>query len=100
MLSSKLQRQYAAMNFINLLDQGMTIINIDESIIEETDCRKRGWSIVGQDAFTEKSQRQGKVSIIGGVSNKGNFYYTINLGTNNSETIWYFLLKLCNHLTQ
>ena len=46
-LSSKLQRQYAAMNYINLLDKDMTIINIDESIIEETDCRKRGWSLAG-----------------------------------------------------
>lgn len=44
------------------------------------------------------SQRLNKVSIIGSVSNKGDFYYTINLGTNNSERFWYYLLKLCNRL--
>jgi hypothetical protein len=80
------------------LDCGKTIINIDESIIEETDCRRRGWSTIGKEAFTEQSQRLGKINIIGGVSNKGDFYYTINIGTNNSEKVWFFILKLCSHL--
>lgn len=99
-LSSKLQRQYAAKQLITNLYSGMTVINIDESIISETDYRNKGWSPIGKSAYTEQSQRLGKVSIIGGVSSKGDFYYTINLGTNNSETIWYFLLKLCNHLNR
>ena len=96
--SSKLQRQYAAQQLINFLYSGKTVINIDESIIDETDFRKKGWSPIGTDAYTYNSQRLDKVSIIGGVSNRGDFYYTINLGINNSERFWYFLLKLCNHL--
>lgn len=76
------------------------MINIDESIIDETDFRNKGWSLIGVDAFTMNSQRLNKVSIIGGISNTGHFYYTINLGTNNAERFWYFLLKLCNHLNR
>ena len=44
---SKLQRQYAAYQFINQLHSGKTIINIDESLIDETDFRNRGWSKIG-----------------------------------------------------
>ena len=40
------------------------------------------------------------MSIIGGVSNKGDFYYTLNLGINNSEKLWYFLLKLSRCLNR
>lgn len=95
---SKLQRQYAAGQFIINLDAGKTIINIDESIIDQTDFRRKGWAAIGKDVYTANSQRLEKVSIIGGASSKGDFYYTINVGMNNSERFWYFLLKLCIHL--
>lgn len=74
------------------------MINVDESILDETDFRRKGWSKVGMEAKTIHSQRLEKVSIIGGVSNRGDLYYSINLGNNNKERFWYFLLKLCTHL--
>lgn len=96
--SSKLQRQHAAYHYLSLMAQGVNIINIDESILSQTDFRKKGWSIIGQPAYTQSSQRLSRVSIIGAVSSKGHFYYTVNLGANNSEKIWLFMLKLITHL--
>ena len=78
----------------------MVIINVDESILDETDFRRKGWSKIGAEAKTIHSQRLEKVSIIGGVSNRGELYYSINLGNNNKERFWYFLVKLCARLNQ
>jgi hypothetical protein len=80
------------------LKQNKHIINIDESIVSETDHRNKSWSVANKPAFTDNSQRLGRVSIIAGVSSRGNLYYTINLGNNNSEKVWLFILKLCKHL--
>ena len=42
-LQAKLQRQLAASYFIEYMVQGKTIINIDESVLNKTDERERGW---------------------------------------------------------
>lgn len=46
-MQSKLQRQYAAAHYINLMKSSTRIINVDESIITLTENRKRGWLIKG-----------------------------------------------------
>lgn len=38
------------------------------------------------------------INIIAGISNKGNFFYSINRGKVNSNVLKWFLLKLSNHL--
>lgn len=40
------------------------------------------------------SLRLTNTNIIAGISNKGDYYYTINFGQTNSLTIYNFLLKL------
>ena len=42
-ISSKAQRQYAASEFIKLMESNVRIINIDESIITLSQIKKRGW---------------------------------------------------------
>ncbi|KEJ82697.1 hypothetical protein OXYTRIMIC_744 [Oxytricha trifallax] len=42
--SSKLQRQYAAQQFVLFLNEGKRIINIDESVLHQTDERRKGWT--------------------------------------------------------
>jgi hypothetical protein len=99
-LPSKLEREYAPARLINTLYQDKIVINVDESILDETDFRHKDWSKVVVESKTSLSQRLEKVSIIGGVSNRGDLYYSINLGNNNKERFWYFLLKLCFCLNQ
>lgn len=41
---NKLKRQYAAAQYIQHLYEGKRIINIDESNLDETDHRRRGWN--------------------------------------------------------
>jgi len=43
-MSSKLQRQFAAKEFVQFLSDGKRIINIDESVLNVTDQRRRGWT--------------------------------------------------------
>jgi hypothetical protein len=38
-----LQRQVAGEHYINLLDSGKIILNIDETVIRITDARQHGW---------------------------------------------------------
>ena len=42
-LCNKLQKQLAAYQYIMDLSSGKEIINIDESIIDNTDNRRHGW---------------------------------------------------------
>ena len=42
-LMNRLKRQFAAANYIDLIYNGFRIINVDESSIQTTDSRKKGW---------------------------------------------------------
>ena len=97
-LPAKLQRQYAGAQYISLLAEGKTIINIDESTLDSTDTRKRGWCSKGRHNMMTHMQRLASINIIAGVSSNGDFLYTINQGRNNSQTVILFLSKLCQHL--
>jgi hypothetical protein len=44
-MPAKLQRQVAAAWYIRLLESNVEIINIDESVINTTDKRTRGWFV-------------------------------------------------------
>jgi hypothetical protein len=39
-----LMRQLAASEYINAVESGKLIVNIDESVIRETDHRRKGWA--------------------------------------------------------
>ena len=84
--------------FVKFMCQGLTIINVDESVIKYTDHRKRGWVKKGVMNQTTTASRLEGVNIIAALSNKGQFYYTVNVGKTNSVTFGYFLAKLCDHL--
>lgn len=96
---SKMQRQIAAYHYIKLLYEGKTIINVDESIINQTDQRSKGWVPKGQPKWIDHSQRLNKVNITAATDSKEGFYFTINKGSNNSLTFISVLLKLCSHLS-
>jgi len=73
---------------------GKRIINIDESVINSTDYRKRGWYFPGLRNQPTRTERLNGVNIIAGISNTGDFYYTVNSGKTNSETFFLFIMKI------
>ena len=80
------------------MTQGKIIINIDESVLNKTDERQRGWCKPGQSNMVTNMQRLRSLSIIAAVSSDGKFMFTINSGKNNSATFMLFLIKLSNYL--
>mmetsp|Transcript_47725 Transcript_47725/g.34985 ORF Transcript_47725/g.34985 Transcript_47725/m.34985 type:complete len:117 (-) Transcript_47725:839-1189(-) len=91
---AQLQRQFAASRYIETLESGKRIINIDESLINRTQYKKVGWNLKGNDLVCPQAQRLSEVSIVAAVSSQGELYYSINRGANNSLTIKYFLASL------
>ena len=74
------------------------IINIDESVINKTDERQRGWCEPGRANMVTTMQRLRSLSIIAAVSSDGRFMFTVNSGKNNGSTFLLFLVKLSNYL--
>jgi hypothetical protein len=70
------------------------VINIDESIICQTDHRKYSWMIPGANTLQLKSDRMSQVSLIMGVASDGRLFFTANKGSNKGSTIFLFLKKL------
>ena len=82
------------------MDRGYTIINIDESTLSSTDPRTHGWQVIGKhNQYIEKTELIW-TNIIAAISNKGEFFYTINRGKVNANTFKWFMLKLVRHLNR
>ena len=94
-----MQRQYAASQYIKYLYNGWEILNLDESIINFTDQRKMGWISLGEKNYIKQKPRLSQISLIAAISSKGRFFYSVNSGINNSQTIYHFILKLVTILT-
>ena len=95
---SRLKRQFSAAQFLENITSGATIINIDESSLYQTDTRSKTWAPIGKKAYLTKSRRLTSVSLIAAINNKGEFYFTINQGRNNSYTLLLFFVRLIRHL--
>ena len=67
----KQKRQYAAYMFAKTLAEGKTIINIDESTLDQTFYIRKGWGRKGKKLFTQKGTRLNKYNIIAAVSSRG-----------------------------
>ena len=71
---------------------------MDESVFNCTDARARGWWFPGVTNQQTRNARLNKVNMIAAVTSAGGFYYTVNYGRTNSNTFFYFLMKVMNHL--
>ena len=54
------------------------IINVDESVLRLTDHRKRGWLLTGKHNLVTNARRLNRINIIAGISNRGEFYFSVN----------------------
>ena len=76
---------------------GFTIINIDESSLFSTDNRKKSWGYSNKPLVLSKARRLTSANIIAATTNKGEFYFCLNQGKNNSLTLLHFLVRLVRH---
>jgi hypothetical protein len=70
------------------------IINVDESVINCTDFRKRGWVKSREKKIFDNEERLYGCNIIAGISSAGHLFFTLNQGRNNSVTLKLFFIKL------
>lgn len=99
-LLNKLKRQFAAAQYIEMMFQKKTIINIDESVFSETDSRHRGWWYPYMKNQNTRTSRLASINLICAISNKGQLFFTINSGRTNSDTFFFFIMKLIEQLQQ
>ena len=66
-----LQRQYAASKYIEILDSGKIIINIDESNFRCTDSRRMSWIFSRTYNLPSFNQRLNKINIIAALFSDG-----------------------------
>jgi hypothetical protein len=92
--SSKLRRQISSIAFSAYLAQGITLINVDESVLDRTCYTRKALGKKGTNVMTSNSVRLRKVSLIGALLSDGRNYLTVNSGINNQQHFWLFILKM------
>ena len=80
------------------MSAGINIINIDESTLYSTDNRKFSWGSKNKRLFLSRARRLFSASSISATTSKGEFYFTLSQGKNNSYTLLLFVIKLVRHL--
>jgi transposase len=69
-------------------------------VLKSTDSRRKGWSKINEKALTVDTDRLPNLNIIAGISNFGEFFFTVNRGKTNSSTFKLYLLRLVQVLTE
>ena len=63
---------------IKLLEEGKIIINVDESIFNESDLRYRKWRVKGQTNSVKEHAVSPSLSLLAAVSSQGDIYLAIS----------------------
>ena len=80
------------------MHNGWRIINIDESVLRQTDSRLRGWMSSKKKNMVTSNSRLVWVNLIAALTSDGEVLYTVNIGKTNSYTFGFFLTKLTSYL--
>ena len=97
-IRAKQKRQYGAYLFAKQIAAGVHVINLDESVLDNTCYIRKGWGRVGEQLYQSDNFRLNKYNIIAAAASHGRVWFTINNGRNNSATVWNFVLHLCLRL--
>jgi hypothetical protein len=88
------------MKFLEINHKHVTVINIDESWLGMADFRRRHWKPADANySFPEKPVAP-RISMIVGVSSKGDLYLTLTQSNSNKSMMGIFLEKLVLKLQQ
>ena len=93
-------RQQFALKFIELLVEGKTILNIDETWVGMCDYRRMKWQPAGSTNSVAKLQMQPRISMITGLDSKGHVYLSLLQSNTNGKVMEIFIHKLVKVLDQ
>ena len=74
-IKARLERQYAASNYIHFLFEGKRILNIDESVLRRTEHRKKSLMPRKVSNLQINSLRLLDFNLIAAVNNKNEFFF-------------------------
>ena len=86
------------MKLLELLKEGKTILNVDESWIADSDYSRRIWCPTDGTATISNKPLSMKVAIIAAIDTEGRIYFTLTHSLTNSEVIGMFFSHLCKTL--
>ena len=86
--------QQFALKLIELLSEGKTILNIDETWVGMSDFRRMKWQQAGSTNSVAKLQIQPRISMIVGIDSKGKAYLSLIQSNSNSKIMEIFFHKL------
>jgi len=70
-------RQQGALKFLELIDQGKILINVDESWLNECDFRRMKWREYGSTNTIPGLQLVPRITVIAALDSLGNIYLTL-----------------------
>ena len=91
-------RQQFAIKFIEILNSGKRVINVDESLLGQSDFRKRKWMVPGTSNSVAKKALQPRVSMIAALDNLGGVFISLVQGNSNSKIMEIYFQNLCRKL--
>ena len=84
---------------LELLEQGFTIINIDESWINDLSWNQRQWSRRSSNNSVSSKVVSPRLSLIVAIDNYGSIYYSMTQVTTDQDVFILFLQHLTDKLT-
>ena len=97
-VQSLIKRQQYALKLIELLKEGKTILNVDESWIADSDYVRNVWRPTYATGTVTIKALSMKVAVIAAISTEGHIYYSLTHSLTNSEVIGMFFYHLCKTL--
>jgi hypothetical protein len=74
------------------------VINVDESLLGQSDFRKRKWMVPGTSNSVAKKALQPRVSMIAALDNLGGVFISLVQGNSNSKIMEIYFQNLCRKL--
>ena len=91
-------RKIFAIEFANIIDSTQTIVNIDEVLFSNATKSNYSWIHKGQHKFWNNICFKGSLSLICSITNKGEWFVSNLIKTNNSKTFMEYISELIKWL--
>ena len=97
---SLVQRQQSALKLIEALSSGKRVINVDESWLSHSRFHHQAWLTPYERTSVNIGKLPYRLSMIAGICNRGECYFTLSQSNTNSKSFGAFLLRLAELLDE
>ena len=91
-------RQEFAKCMLKLLDEGYTILNVDETFLNVADLRYMKWRVKGETNSMRERAIDPLLKVFAGISSIGGVYMAVSQVNTDSDTFCLFMMKLIARL--